>query len=303
MTDTDLVPAPAKLNLFLEVVGKRDDGYHDLVTVMTAIDLADSVRVRQVPGRRPGEPGIVLRVDSPVTARPEDNLAFRAAAALLGADAPFSVAIELQKRIPSEAGLGGGSSDAAAVLIAVNKMLATPRTAAELNAVAAGLGADVPFFLTGGSALCEGIGERVSPIAGVPPLTFVLAIPAIGVSTAAVFRSPALDLTSPRRSGRVIADGLAHADPTCLLAPEASGGVFNRLAAVVFALEPELADVARRLADASGRCFHLTGSGSGLYTFCAGGVAEGNRIMSACASVAGVRAFHLVTALSTTPSA
>lgn len=303
MTDPILLAAPAKLNLFLEVVGKRADGYHDLVTVMTTIDLADRVFVRRVPGRKQGDPRIVLCADPEVTARPDQNLAHRAAAALLPADAPFTVEIGLMKRIPSQAGLGGGSSDAATVLKVVNEMLDTPRTAAELNAIAAGLGADVPFFLTGGTALCEGIGERVTPIPEVPPLTFVLAIPEIPVSTAAVFGSADLDLTSPRRGGSLIADGLAHADPTCLAAPEAEGGIFNRLAPVAFALEPELADLARRLELVSGRRFHMTGSGSGLYTFCAGGVAEGNRVMFACESTAGVSAFHLVTTLPTAPGA
>jgi 4-diphosphocytidyl-2-C-methyl-D-erythritol kinase len=173
----------------------------------------------------------------------------------------------------------------------------------ELTAIAAGLGADVPFFLTGGTALCEGIGERVTPIPGVPPLTFVLAIPDVPVSTAAVFRSADLDLTSPRRGGSLIAEGLARAHVECLSAPEEDGGIFNRLTRVAFALEPELAETARRLERTSGRRFHMTGSGSGLYTFCAKGVAEGNRVMSACESTTGVRAFHLVTTLPTATEA
>ncbi|MBN2489727.1 MAG: 4-(cytidine 5'-diphospho)-2-C-methyl-D-erythritol kinase [Planctomycetes bacterium] len=286
--------APAKLNLFLEVLGRRPDGYHGLATVMHAIDLVDDVTVRLVPGRRRGEPAVSLRCDPPVTGTPEENLAYRAAALLLPADPSYRVELELLKRIPAQAGLGGGSSDAAAVLRAVSRLTGTALPPQEMNRLAARLGADVPFFLTGGTALCEGIGERVTPIPGVPRLTFVLAVPALRISTAAVFADRRLALTASRRNVTVFARSLAEGDVDRVLGPGARGGPFNRLAEVVLGRHPELAAIGRRLGEKGGQEFHVTGSGAGLFTYCPGGPAAGRRLAAALRGVPGVETVRAV---------
>jgi 4-diphosphocytidyl-2-C-methyl-D-erythritol kinase len=175
---TDL-PAPAKLNLFLHVLGRRDDGYHELQTVFRLIDRADRIRIA---GRRDGE----LAFTGPYG---EDNLCFRAARLLkqesgttLGAD------ISLDKTLPVGGGLGGGSSDAATVLLALNRLWELRLGRARLQAMGAKLGADVPFFLFGKSALGEGIGERLTALE-LPPAWYLVVTPQVAVSTKEIFSS------------------------------------------------------------------------------------------------------------------
>jgi 4-diphosphocytidyl-2-C-methyl-D-erythritol kinase len=179
-------PAPAKLNLFLHVVGRRPDGYHLLQSVFILIDRCDQVRLAvRADGR-------IRRVNE-VPGVPEDqDLAVRAARALqaasgcrLGAD------IEVEKHIPMGGGLGGGSSDAATVLVALDRLWQLGRGARSLMDLGARLGADVPFFLYGRSAWVEGIGERLSAI-DVPPRWYVVLVPPVHVPTPAVFADPEL---------------------------------------------------------------------------------------------------------------
>src|SRR5450759_4610317 len=174
------VRAYAKINLTLDVKGRRADGYHELATVMQTVDLHDTLCLTSAGD---GRVGIVCT-------RPElgneENLAARAAQLLRER---FSISqgvlIELRKRIPVAAGLGGGSSDAAAVLLALQRWWRLPPSLSELQALAATLGSDVPFFLTGGLALCEGRGERVTPLAALWPSSIrwlLLLKPAIGIA-------------------------------------------------------------------------------------------------------------------------
>lgn len=174
-------PAPAKLNLMLRVVGRREDGYHLLQTLFRFIDYGDEVRLR-VRGD-----GAIRRVRDIPEVAGDDDLTVRAARLLqaatgtgLGAD------IEVEKRLPMGAGLGGGSSDAATVLVALNHLWATGLSRAELRKLGLTLGADVPVFVYGESALGEGVGERLSPIS-LPPAWYVVLTPGVSVSTAAVF--------------------------------------------------------------------------------------------------------------------
>ena len=179
-------PAPAKLNLFLHVVGRRADGYHLLQSVFTLIDRADTLRFRV---RDDGEVHRVHALDGV----PEDtDLAVRAARLLreaagtrLGAD------IELVKRIPMGGGLGGGSSDAATTLMALDRLWATALGPARLRELGASLGADVPFFLFGENAWVEGVGERLQPIR-LPPQWYVVLVPPVHVPTPLVFAAPEL---------------------------------------------------------------------------------------------------------------
>lgn len=149
----------AKINLGLEILGKREDGYHLLRSGMQSISLADELILTKTE-----EEGIRLRCDRPSLPTDERNLAVRAALSLFRhCELKGGVQIELRKEIPEEAGLGGGSADAAAVLRALRSLYALPLSDAELRALALPLGADVPFLVAGGTALAEGIGEQLSP--------------------------------------------------------------------------------------------------------------------------------------------
>jgi 4-diphosphocytidyl-2-C-methyl-D-erythritol kinase len=199
-------PAPAKLNLFLHVVGRRADGYHLLQTVFQLLDWADRVRLRarrdRVIARDAGPPGVPV----------DEDLAVRAARALqantgvtLGAD------ISVDKRIPMGGGLGGGSSDAATVLCALNELWATKRSEDELADIGLGLGADVPMFVRGWSAWAEGVGERLRPL-DLPDVHFVIVDPGERISTAALFQAAELTRNSTPTTISAFLDGTCTAN-------------------------------------------------------------------------------------------
>ncbi len=178
------VPAWAKINLTLSVLGKREDGYHALASVMQTISLSDTLRIQATYDDR-----ITCAVDVP-SLRNDDNLAVRAARLLQDEGyMAHGAALELLKEIPAQGGLGGGSSDAATVLIALNQLCALGVSQSRLEELAARLGSDVPFFIHGGTALIEGRGESVTPLPDCEPLWLLIAHPPISVSTAVVFRS------------------------------------------------------------------------------------------------------------------
>jgi 4-diphosphocytidyl-2-C-methyl-D-erythritol kinase len=185
------VPAPAKLNLFLHITGRRPDGYHLLQSVFMLIDWCDTLHFEvRTDGRISRED---LETDGRTAeALPADDLAVRAARALQAACATsLGVHIGLQKRIPSQAGMGGGSSDAASCLLALQRLWGVRLPPQELRALALSLGADVPFFLSGGHAWVEGIGEKITPLA-LPPARFVVVKPAAGLPTQGIFSAPGL---------------------------------------------------------------------------------------------------------------
>ncbi|WP_293996793.1 4-(cytidine 5'-diphospho)-2-C-methyl-D-erythritol kinase [Sphaerotilus sp.] len=185
------LPAPAKLNLFLHVVGRRPDGYHLLQSVFTLIDWCDTLHIeRRADGR-------ISREDLG-PALPADDLCTRAARLLQAASGtPHGAHIAIDKQVPWGAGLGGGSSDAATTLIALNRLwgLHWPRT--RLLELGLQLGADVPFFIGGHNAWVEGIGEQLTPI-DLPPASYVVLKPPVAVPTAAIFSSPLLTRDTPR---------------------------------------------------------------------------------------------------------
>ena len=209
-------PAPAKLNLFLHVVGRRADGLHELQTLFQLIDHVDRL------GFAVREDGDIC-VQGAVAVHPEDDLTVRAAYALKAAtECPFGVDIVLEKRIPVGSGLGGGSSDAATVLLALNRLWATGLGVAELASIGLTLGADVPVFVHGHSAFAEGIGERLTPTA-LEPTWYCVLIPAGSVSTARVFSSHELTRNTPRMTIPALfqGDGRNDLEPvTCVLYPE-----------------------------------------------------------------------------------
>jgi 4-diphosphocytidyl-2-C-methyl-D-erythritol kinase len=179
-------PAPAKLNLFLHVVGRRSDGYHLLQSVFTYLDRGDRLRFRV------RLDGVVRRLNDVPGIAPGDDLAVRAGRLLQEASGTtHGVDIELDKRIPMGGGLGGGSSDAATALIALNRLWKTGMPREALLELGACLGADVPFFVFGRSAWVEGIGERLKAV-DVPPRWYAILTPPVHVPTRAVFTAPEL---------------------------------------------------------------------------------------------------------------
>lgn len=172
--------AYAKLNLVLRVVGRREDGYHLLQSLFCAVDLSDEIELEPLPH------GVFLEAPEEL-GPPKGNLALRAAQLLLGPKGP-GVHIRLRKRIPPGAGLGGGSSDAAAVLAGLNALYELGKTPKELQALGAKLGADVPFFLGKSPAWVEGIGDRLTPVDLPLPFVFLLVIPPLPCPTEAVYR-------------------------------------------------------------------------------------------------------------------
>ena len=179
-------PAPAKLNLFLHVVGRRADGYHLLQSVFRLIDRADTVHLEL------SDDGQVVRVGDLPGVAEDDDLTVRAAR-LLQAYAPegAGVRIRLEKVLPMGGGLGGGSSDAATVLLALNRLWQINLPRQKLQQLALQLGADVPVFIYGQTAFAEGVGEVLSPVS-VPPAWYVVLMPPVQVPTAAIFAAPEL---------------------------------------------------------------------------------------------------------------
>jgi 4-diphosphocytidyl-2-C-methyl-D-erythritol kinase len=184
--DALTVFAPAKINLALKILRKRADGYHELQTILQKISLNDELELKLSPRQ-----GILVTTDDPAIPGDQSNLAYRAAQALLQRTRiAAGVAIHIRKRIPAGAGLGGGSSDAAAVLTGLNKLLACKLTTSGLAELGLTLGADVPFFLyPQNTALAEGIGERLSPISLHQSFWALLVYPGFSVATAWAYRN------------------------------------------------------------------------------------------------------------------
>jgi 4-diphosphocytidyl-2-C-methyl-D-erythritol kinase len=251
----------AKVNLHLEVVRRREDGYHELRTLFQTIDLADELELEAI---RSSAGEVRIEVSGADLPADERNLAVRAAREFLREWGPSGagVAIRLVKRIPAGGGLGGGSSNAAAVLTALGRLFGREPESAAVEAVARRLGADVPFFLVGGTALGTGRGDRIEPLPDPPggPLELWLVTPEFELSTPAVFA--ALGAGSEARPPRgPVARLLAGERPATLL--ELVGE--NDLEAAAFRLRPELAAVYTALESSGAIRTRLSGSGSTLF--------------------------------------
>jgi 4-diphosphocytidyl-2-C-methyl-D-erythritol kinase len=184
--------APAKLNLMLHIVGRRPDGYHELQTVFQLIDLRDAIDIAV------RDDGVISRPSGPAGVPEREDLVVRAARALKAASGTrLGADISVRKHIPMGAGLGGGSSDAATTLLALNAMWRTGLTSPEIAAIGTRLGADVPVFVAGQSAWAEGVGERLTPVSLGPDSWFLVLYPGVAVPTAAVFQAAELTRNSP----------------------------------------------------------------------------------------------------------
>ncbi len=191
------IQAPAKVNLVLRVLGKRADGFHDIETIMVPVTLADSLEIEVSEGS-----GIGLSCSDRSVPSGPTNLVWRAAEAFARhTGRTFRTSIALQKNIPSGAGLGGGSSDAAAVLTALNRLLGTGLPDAELEAIAATLGSDIPFFIQNRPAICRGRGEIMEAVDQVPPAEILLVKPPFPVPTAWAYSAWA-ECPKPPESGK-----------------------------------------------------------------------------------------------------
>ena len=250
--------APAKLNLFLRVTGRRDDGYHLLDSIFVPITLGDrlALEARTSATRR-------VTLTGTFGALPADhrNLAVRAALDFMTEFAlTAEILIDLRKAIPAGAGLGGGSTDAAAVLLMLAALFRPelPADATErLARLALRIGADVPFFLNPIPARVTGVGERIAPLAGLPPLALVIAVPPIEVPTATVFR----DLLPDHWSGPA-PDADVRAIMTGAVAPHL---FVNDLARAAVARFPAIAAAKALLESAGARAAAMTGSGAGVF--------------------------------------
>lgn len=253
-TRTARVRAHAKINLSLKVLGKRPDGYHELRTVFQTIGLHDVIEFRFTPGR-----GLRIDLDDPMGL--PDNLVTRAAQAFCER---FSVRgrleMKLEKRIPAGGGLGGGSSDAAAVLLALPALTGKKAGLGDLMELAAGLGSDVPFFLVGGTALGLGRGEELYPLPEMPPLPVLVLAPPVHVSTPEAYRALG--------RGALTLDEISST-LKCLQSfvwqPGNWQAAENDFEGAVFRLYPELGRWQRKLERSGAQAARLSGSGAALF--------------------------------------
>jgi 4-diphosphocytidyl-2-C-methyl-D-erythritol kinase len=250
------IDAPCKLNLFLEVLGRRADGYHEIATVMHPVGLFDRLVFR--PSRE-----VCVRGD--LESLGEANLVVRAIRAVQRfARTRRGLRVRLTKRIPLGAGLGGGSADAAAAILAMDLLHRLGLSPRDRQSIAAGVGSDVPFFLSGRTALCTGRGEAVAPIKVASKLHFVLLYPGFETSTGLVYRSLSPGLTRCPKDVKPLLGLLAAGDLRGI-----GKALFNRLEETAFRRYPVLRSLKRAMKRLGFRGVLMSGSGSTLYGLCA----------------------------------
>ncbi len=257
MADAVTIRAHAKLNLFLRILAREDDGYHGLETLFCLVDLADDLAVER---REPGE--TTIAVEGEDVGPPAQNLALRAADLVLAATGRrFGVHLALRKRIPAGAGLGGGSSDAAAALLAVNRLAGDAVPRHELLQFAARLGSDVPFFLSGAPlALGWGHGERLLRLPALPAAPILLCVPAERVATAEAYRWVDEARATAGRRGAVALEpeGLRRWGDVARMAG-------NDFEAAVFARRPAVRAAFEAMVGTQPLLCRMSGSGSALF--------------------------------------
>ncbi len=244
--------SPAKINLFLKVTGKRPDGYHDLVSLMCCIGLYDRIIMRT------GAAALSVACSFPDVPEDSTNIAVEAAELFYTRfNTADRVAIEIEKRIPVGAGLGGGSSNAATVLNGLNGYYGQPFSSAQLIRMGASIGADVPFFLFGQPALAAGIGERLTAYSGLDRWKVVVIYPGFCISTASVYKKLNLGLTkceNQLKSFFLKQNGFLPAQHLC-----------NDLETVVIPRYPEIATAKNKLLENGAQGALMSGSGSGVF--------------------------------------
>jgi len=255
------VHSTAKLNLFLEVLGKRADGYHNIETLFQEIGLFDRIEISRA-GREPSfiEFNCQFSCNISNLAPPGKNLVERAAAAFFKeTNISAAVSIQLQKNVPFGAGIGGGSANAAATLQALDVLFETKLPFASLQKIACSLGADCPFFLLGGAAVGRGRGEILEP-AAMPNRAFLLIIPSLHISTESIYSGVAASRERDPEIRKLRIEELRSEN-----ASRARAAIFNRLETVAFERHPDLAQFTKTIRAAGIPAIHMTGSGSGLF--------------------------------------
>ena len=247
--------APAKINLGLDVVGTRADGYHLLETVFQAVSITDTVTVSLAE-----QPGIALTCDHPAVPCSPKNIAWKAAQRFLeAAKITAGVQIHIAKRIPMEAGMGGGSTDGAAVLLALQELTQQALSKKTLFSIAVSLGADVPFFLLGGTAYAAGIGEVLEPLPPFSAAHLVIAKGTAGVSTAAAYQEidaleqPAHPPVQQLRQALEHGAGAAEIAPLC-------GNLFESAVHL-----DEVSEIRKSMLENGAYCSVMTGSGAAVF--------------------------------------
>jgi 4-diphosphocytidyl-2-C-methyl-D-erythritol kinase len=244
--------APAKINWFLSVIGKRDDGYHDIVSPMQCVSLFDTLSFEDAE-----EIEIISDIDVPVT----DNLVYRAAARLKEYGAYKGGArISLRKEIPAAAGLGGGSSDAASTLMGLKRLWKLPVREEELMEIGSAIGSDVPFFLKGPFSLIEGRGERVSPLRATSPVAMLLVKPDISVSTAWAYSAYTAELTKKCVDIKLFCHTLDRKDFSSL-----RGMIFNDLEKAAIGKYHVIGEIKRILVENGAVISSMSGSGPTVF--------------------------------------
>lgn len=272
--------APAKVNFRLDVLGKRPDGYHDVRMVMQRIDLCDDITIALT-----ATPGIRVTCGKAGVPDGPGNIAWRAADALLGlANDKPGIDITITKRIPVAAGLGGGSSDAATVLMGVNELLGLGLSDARLMEIGVGLGADVPFFVFKQPALAEGVGERLTPLEGIPTVWLALVNPNVHVSTAWAYQN--LQLTD-RSTGDTIPRFYGNVAELCAI-------LANDLETVTITRFPVIREIKERLVACGAMAALMSGSGPTVF-----GVFDDEAVARRCVAALGREAAWFATAVRT----
>ena len=250
--------APAKVNLFLEILGKRDDGFHEIETIMQEIDLADSLQFEET------QEGVKLECNDKNIPVNQDNLVCKAANLILKeCGIKKGVLINLEKNIPVGAGLGGGSSDAATTLKALNSLWKVGLNNEELIEFAAKLGSDIPFFINGKTALCRGRGELITPVEVRNRMDYIILFPRVHISTETIYKNLKIDLTKKRKDVSFFLDALKYSEVASI-----SKLLFNRLEEIIFATYPDLLQVKSTL-ESFGFCgLSISGSGSAFFGLC-----------------------------------
>ena len=263
---------PAKINLSLDVTGKRDNGYHTLKSVFQTVGIYDRMTIVRTAEGTP----FVLRCSDPAVPCDARNLVWKAAEKLLG-NALSALEITLEKGIPSQAGMGGGSSDCAAALLGIRNLLNLPVTDETLLETGASLGADVPFFLAGGTVLCEGIGEILTRLPDLPKRILVIAKGNEGISTPAAYKQiDTLPAPPPPYTDGV----LAHLQDDADTLFRACGNIFDAVTDL-----PEIETI-RRVMREHGICPVLSGSGAAVFGGCSS--TEQAQSCAAAISAAGI---------------
>ncbi|MGR3293526.1 MAG: 4-(cytidine 5'-diphospho)-2-C-methyl-D-erythritol kinase [Candidatus Scalindua sp.] len=250
--------AYAKVNLFLEILGKRDDGYHEIETIMQEIDLADNLQFEEI------HEGVKLECNDKNIPLNQDNLVCKAANIILKeCGIKKGVLINLEKNIPVGAGLGGGSSDAAATLKALNLLWKVGLSDGDLMEFAAKLGSDIPFFIKGKTALCSGRGEMISPVEVRSRMDYLIIFPRVHINTETIYENLKIDLTKKRKDVSFFSDALKYSEVAGI-----AKSLFNRLEEVIFATYPDLLQVKSSL-DTFDFCgLSISGSGSAFFGLC-----------------------------------